>query len=249
MVESRRKKKFRWLRDFGKRLAPILIPPVYKTYMWLVMRTSTELYSDLPMIWDAVDRGGKVLGAVWHQDAILGPQLGSGREVVTMVSRSDFGNLLSAIMRKLNFIPIRGGSGNHGMEALAEIIEYIDTGKSMICGIAVDGSRGPARKVQIGTVLMAKATGVPIYPVRLWAKRKLVAPSWDRTTIPLPFNQMVFLVGELIHVPPDADREALEGYRVKLEDQLNELVERSENCFRKGTKEFEEVHAKVRSNR
>ena len=245
MVESRRKKKFRWLRDLGKRLAPILIPPVYKSYMWFIMRTSKQLYSDLPILWDALERGEKVFGAIWHQDAFLGPLLGQDRDVVVMVSRSDFGNVLAEVLQRLSYIPIRGGSGNRGMEALSEIIEYINTGKSLICGIAVDGSRGPAQKAQIGTVLMAKATGVPIYPVRLWAKRKLVAPSWDRMTIPLPFNQWVFLVGEPIHVPPDAGREALESYRAKLEDRLNELVERSKNCLRKGTKEFKELRAKV----
>jgi lysophospholipid acyltransferase (LPLAT)-like uncharacterized protein len=204
--------------------------------MWLVMRTSKQLHSDLPILWGALDRGEKVLGTVWHQDGFLGPLLGEGREVVVMVSRSDYGNVMAEVLRRLSYIPVRGGSGNRGMEALSEIIEYINTGKSVICGIAADGSRGPAQKAQIGTVLMAKATGVPIYPVRLWAKRKLVAPSWDRMTIPLPFNQLVFLVGDLIHVPPDADREALESYRAKLEDQLNKLVERSKNCFLRGTK-------------
>jgi lysophospholipid acyltransferase (LPLAT)-like uncharacterized protein len=233
MVESRRRKKFRRLRDFGKRLAVWLVPPLYNAYMWLVYNTSKEAYSNLHIVWEALDRGENILAAVWHQEAVLGPFLGRGRDIVTMVSRGDFGNVATEMIRRLHFIPVRGGSGDHGMEALGEIIEYINARKGVICGIAVDGSRGPARKVQIGIVLMAKATGAPIYPVRLNAKRKLFAPTWDKTTIPLPFNQLVFMVGEPIKVAPDAGSEELEGHRAELERRLNELVTRSENILRK----------------
>jgi len=245
MVKSRRKKKFRRLRDLGKKLSIILVPAIYNSYMWLVMRTSKVVCSELYEVWDSSERGDNTLWAVWHQDVILGPYVGRGRDVVSMVSKSDFGNVLVEIMRKLQYIPVRGGPGNRGMEALSEIIEYIDARKGVIVGIAVDGSRGPARKVQIGIVLMAKATGATLYPARLWAKRKLFAPTWDRTTIPLPFNRLVFLVGEPILVAPDADREALEAHRAELERRLNELVERAENYFTKGTKEFEELRARA----
>ena len=232
MVESRRNKRFRRLRDIGKWLAVALIPPIYNSYMWLVYRTSKEVHSDLHKGFDVSNRGENVLGAAWHQDAILGPRLGKGRGVVTMLARSDFGNVFSPVLQKLGFVPVRGGSGNRGMEALAEIIEYINARKGVICGIAVDGSRGPARKAQIGIVLMARATGAPIYPVRLWAKRKLLAPTWDKTMIPLPFNQLAFFVGDPIRIAADADRQALEDHRADLERRLNELVERAEDFFR-----------------
>jgi hypothetical protein len=134
-------------------------------------------------------------------------------------------------MRKCHFIPVRGGSSRGGKEALAEIIDYIKTRRGVICGIAVDGSRGPARRVQIGMVLIAQGTGAPIYPVRLWPKRKILAPTWDRTCLPFPFNKLVFLVGDPIHVAPDAGRETLEAHRLELERKLNELVQCSEEYF------------------
>lgn len=232
MAKSRRKKKFRRLRDTGKRLSVWLLPLVYKLYLWFVCRTSKEIYSNLHMLWDASERGENILWAVWHQDAFFGPYVGRGHEVMTMVSKSDYGNVLSEIMRRVGFIPVRGGPKNYGKEALTEIIEYINARKGVICGLAVDGSRGPARKVQKGIVLMAQGTGVPIYPARVWAKRRLHAPTWDRTTIPLPFNQFVFLIGEPLSVSPDADKQALENYRAELERRLDELVERAESFFR-----------------
>jgi lysophospholipid acyltransferase (LPLAT)-like uncharacterized protein len=200
--------------------------------MWLIYNTSREAHSDLPVIWEALERGENVLGAVWHQDAILGPFLGRGRDVVTMVSLSSLGNVLTEIMRRCRFMPIRGGSSRGGKEALTEIIDYINARSSVVCGIAVDGSRGPARKAQIGIVLIAQETGAPIYPIRLWAKWKLFAPTWDKTCIPFPFNQLVYMVGEPLHVPRDADRIALEQCRVELERRLNELAERAERFFK-----------------
>lgn len=242
MTESRRKKKFRLLRDIGKRLAVWFVPPLFNTYIWIVYHTSKIAYSNLPRAWDAAERGDNVLGAVWHGDAMLGPFLGRGRKTITMVSRSDFGDVMAEILLRIHFVPVRGGSGNRGMEALTEMNEYISARKGVIAGIAVDGSRGPYHKAQIGIVLMAKATGAAIYPARFWSKRKLLMPTWDKMAFPLPFNQLFFAVADPIHVAPDADREALENHRAELERRLNELVERSENFFRNPKKMEHESH-------
>jgi len=45
----------------------------------------------------------------------------------------------------------------------------------------------------------------------------------------LPFNRLVFVVGDPIHVSLDADRQTLEGHRAQLERSLNELALRAEN--------------------
>ena len=83
MNNRRSTKRFNRLRNLGKRLAIWIIPPLYNSYMWFVYHTSKEVYSDLPRIWDAVARGESVLGAVWHQDAVLGRLL----DGVTMSSQ------------------------------------------------------------------------------------------------------------------------------------------------------------------
>jgi lysophospholipid acyltransferase (LPLAT)-like uncharacterized protein len=80
-------------------------------------------------------------------------------------------------------------------------------------------------------MLIAKATGAPIYPVRSWAKRRLLAPTWDRTMIPLPFNHLVFVLGEPMHVPMNAGSAMLEILRSELERRLNGLVEYSAEFF------------------
>jgi lysophospholipid acyltransferase (LPLAT)-like uncharacterized protein len=239
MAEAKRKKKFRRLRDIGKKLAILLIPPIYNSYMWVVYHTSKKTYIDVPKLWEMTARGENVLGAVWHQDGFISPFCHRGHDILTMVSYSSLGNVLTEIFRKCHFIPVRGGSARGGKEALAEIIEYINTHRGVICGIAVDGSRGPARKVRMGMLWIAQGTGAPIYPTRSWAKRKLFAPTWDKTLIPIPFNHLVFMLGEPMLVPSDADSSMLESLRTELERRLNELVERSERFFRGKTEDLE----------
>jgi hypothetical protein len=234
MVASRRKKKLRRLRDFLKRVAPLVVPPIYNAYMWLVYHTSKKTYFKVPEVLAMADHGQNILCAVWHQDGFISPFCFKGYDIVTMVAESDLGNVLAQIMRKCHYIPIRGGSGRRGREALAEIVEYINSHTGVLCGIAVDGSRGPARKVQIGIALMAQETGAPIYPLRSWAKRRILAPSWDRMLIPLPFNHLIFAMGEPLRVPPDADREALNATCLDIERRLNGLVERNERFLSTG---------------
>jgi lysophospholipid acyltransferase (LPLAT)-like uncharacterized protein len=64
-------------------------------------------------------------------------------------------------------------------------------------------------------LLIAQDTGAPIYPVQAWAKRKLLMRTWDRTLIPLPFNRLVFLLGEPVRVPRDADKDTVEALRAE----------------------------------
>jgi len=237
------------MKTAGKRLVVLLVPPLYNFYMWFVYHTSRKTFNELPKLWEMTAQGENVLGAVWHQDGFISPFCHRGHDILTMVSKSDLGDILTQIFRKCHFIPIRGGSSKGGKEALADVIHYINTHKGVLCGIAVDGSRGPARKAKIGMLLIAQATGAPIFPMRSWAKRKIFAPTWDRTLIPLPFNHLVFFLGEPIVVPPDSDVEYLEQLREELEQRLNALAERSEMFFRTESKDFrqkKEIGKKVR---
>ncbi|MBI5117257.1 DUF374 domain-containing protein [Candidatus Poribacteria bacterium] len=231
MIKPEREKRFKRLSKLGKWLAVWLVPPLYNSYMWVVYHTSRKTYIDIPKLWEMTARGENALGAVWHQDGFISPFCHRGHDILTMVSFSSLGDVLTEIFRKCHFIPVRGGSARGGKEALAEIINYIRTHRGVLCGIAVDGSRGPARKARFGLLLIAQETGCPIYPMRAWARWKLFAPTWDKTLIPLPFNHLLFVLGPPLHVPSDADRTTLESFRSELEKRLNDLVDRSERFF------------------
>jgi lysophospholipid acyltransferase (LPLAT)-like uncharacterized protein len=95
-------------------------------------------------------------------------------------------------------------------------------------GFTVDGPRGPARVAQPGAVWLAKATGNPVLPFHLEARKHWTLNSWDRTQIPRPFSTVSIVVGEPFYVPPDADDEKIEAARQLLDERLKALEPRAQ---------------------
>ncbi len=71
---------------------------------------------------------------------------------------------------------------------------------------------------------MARLARVPILTASYSASRRRVLQSWDRFIVPLPFARGVFVWGEPVTVPADADDAALEAARQALEDRLNAIT-------------------------
>lgn len=214
-----------------RHFAILIVPALYRAYMWFVYHTSKKTEVRFSKLWEMTAHGENVLGAIWHQDAFISPYCHRGHNFHAMVSFSSWGNIATEILRKCGVTAIRGSNAKGGMEAISEIIEYMNSHTGVLCGITVDGSRGPAMKARKGIMFIARATGAPIYPARSWAKRRMHAPTWDRTMVPLPFNHLLFVLGEPIHVPPNAGTTMLEILTAELERRLNELVEYSADFF------------------
>ncbi len=208
-----------------------IFPPIYKAYMHFVFLTSKRVFYNYDSILKRFQDDAAILGAIWHQDVVLVPFTFRNYNVVTMVSKSDQGEIMALIVRRMGFVPVRGGSSMGGTEALSEVIDYVRTHPKILFGLTVDGSRGPKYKVKRGIIVIAKESGAPLYPVRVCAKRKILLPTWDRTLIPLPFNEFAFFFAEPVHVPPDATQEVVDAKRQELEDKLMKLVERSDKQF------------------
>ncbi len=208
-----------------------IFPPIYKAYMHFVFLTSRRVFYNYESLLNRKDEDQSILAAIWHQDVLLTPFAFRNYNVVTMVSKSDQGEIMALVVRRMGFIPVRGGSSMGGVKALAEVIEYVRTHRRTFLGLTVDGSRGPKYKVKKGIVIIGKESGAPIYTIRAWAKRKILLPTWDNTLVPLPFNEFAFFFGEPVIVQPDAGPDTLEEKRQEVEDILMRLVERSEKHF------------------
>lgn len=211
-----------------------ICPPIYNLYMHFVFLTSKRVFYNYDSILDLLTGDSGILGAMWHQDVMIAPYTFRNHNVVTMVSKSDFGEIMALIAKRMGFTPVRGGSSMAGAEALSEVIDYVRTHEKIFFGLTVDGSRGPRYKVKKGIIVIAKETGVPIYPVRAIAKRKAHLGTWDKTTFPFPFNEFAFFFGNPIPVPKDATMDEVDAKRQELEDELMRLVERGKTHFVKG---------------
>ena len=78
-----------------------------------------------------------------------------------------------------------------------------------------------------GIVTLARLSGRPIVPVAVATSNMLHLGTWDRATINLPFSRGAFVVGDLGHVPPDADAAVLEAKRLEVQASLDAAHERA----------------------
>jgi lysophospholipid acyltransferase (LPLAT)-like uncharacterized protein len=79
-----------------------------------------------------------------------------------------------------------------------------------------------------GVVTLARYSGRPIYPIAIATNRRIVAKSWDRASIDLPFGNGAAIAAEPIWVAPDADAGALEAARKLVQERLNAATARAE---------------------
>ena len=92
-----------------------------------------------------------------------------------------------------------------------------------------DGPRGPSGVVQGGVMLMAQKSGAGLIPVGISARPRIVAKSWDKYIIPLPFSKILMIFGEPIYVPLKATEEEIEAVRLQLESEIHRLEQLAES--------------------
>ena len=168
----------------------------------------------------------------WHQRLFNLYFLHHRRPLTIMISRSKDGELATGAVHRLGFATVRGSSSRGGATAMYQLIEAMQNEPSTCAGMLGDGPKGPARKLKLGTLKIAQATGAPILPFAYSAKRHKLFVSWDRFMLPLPFSPLVVIFGEPLIVPSQASDKEFEELRLKVENSLNELTERCDLWWR-----------------
>ena len=168
--------------------------------------------------------GRPLIGAFFHGrhvPVMYYMSLPDNRPWTIMISFSRDGDLLAGVMTRLGYHVVRGSSGHGGSRALVGLIRQGKRRPTMPIAMAVDGSRGPRGRVQLGLVLLAKKTGGVILPVTASCRKsRVLTRSWDRMVIPRPYARVHVACGELIRVPRDSDSAQLERYRLQVERSL-----------------------------
>jgi lysophospholipid acyltransferase (LPLAT)-like uncharacterized protein len=169
--------------------------------------------------------GQRPIMAFWHGRVLTATYFFRDRGIVVMISENFDGEWIARIIERFGFRTSRGSTSHGGQRALLQLKRDMEQGRPS--GFAVDGPRGPARKVQPGAVWLAKLTGNPVVPFHMEASRYWSLRSWDRTQIPRPFSTVALVVGSPIDVPADADESMLEAKRIELEESLFGLERRA----------------------
>ncbi|HKI60414.1 MAG TPA: lysophospholipid acyltransferase family protein [Mariprofundaceae bacterium] len=166
--------------------------------------------------------------AFWHARLLMMGVGLKGCQGYTLISEHRDGGYIADTLHLLGFRTIRGSSTRGGARALLQMVRK---SKEEHCdfGITPDGPKGPRERVQLGTVQLAKMTGLPVKPV-IWATRRhwRITSSWDHFYIPKPFTRGVFVFGEAVDVAADAD---LEDVLVRVQQAMDETQKRADRYF------------------
>lgn len=176
---------------------------------------------------DAIAAAGhQPIMAFWHGRILPATYYFRRRGIVVITSENFDGEWIARIIERFGFGTARGSTSRGGRKALLQLTRDLAAGKP--AGFTVDGPRGPARIAQPGAVWLAKATGHPVLPFHLEARRHWTLKSWDRTQIPKPFSMVSIVIGEPFYVPRDADDEEIESARQLLDERLKALEPRAQ---------------------
>jgi lysophospholipid acyltransferase (LPLAT)-like uncharacterized protein len=168
---------------------------------------------------------GSHIVAFWHGRIFYMPFhfRSEAKNICILVSPSGDGAIIDGILRLFGFSTVRGSSFQHGRRALIALARLVR--KGMNGSMIVDGSRGPARIAQPGSVYLAKLTGATIVTVAFGAKNKREINSWDRTIFPLPFSRANLVFGKPLKIPQKLSDSELEEKRAELEAELNRITD------------------------
>jgi len=168
-----------------------------------------------------------VIVAMWHGQHLMisyaWPK--SIGRMAALISRHADAGAQAVALRRLGVTPVRGSGGRAdrsrekgGAPAMLALKRLLDQGVSI--AMTADVPKIP-RVAGLGIVTLARISGRPIAPTAVATSRRFDFNSWDKASIGKPFGRGAVVVGDLIHVPPDAGDDALEAARKAVEEGLD----------------------------
>ena len=205
-----------FIRYMAARFAAWYMVLVHITTRWEV--TGEEFPAQM---WD---KGQPFILSFWHgRLMMLFYGWRRGVPIKTIISRHRDGDLLAQTMDRFGIGALRGSSTEDGAGVLRAMVKTLKDGAS-IC-LAPDGPRGPRMRARAGVVTAARLAGVPVIPLAVSVTRRKIMASWDKFLVPLPFSRGVFVWGEPIIIPRDADNDACAAALAKIEAAITAVTD------------------------
>lgn len=130
---------------------------------------------------------GPCVVVVWHGEMLPMLVTLADRHYGALVSLSRDGSLITRLLLRWGYEPIRGSSSKRGMEALREMIAMAHHKPVLV---SPDGPRGPVHEMKGGALITARKAGVPFILCRVGTRMAIRGTGWDRFLIPLPFARI-----------------------------------------------------------
>lgn len=172
-------------------------------------------------------KGGII--ALWHDRTMLPIFWCRGRGIWSIISPSADGDLQDRLVRSRGYRTIRGSSGGNAVRAFLGAAKRIRDGG--VVAITPDGPRGPAKVVQLGTILLAERSECEVMPVGVACDSAWRLGSWDKHMIPKPFARAAIYFGETIKIPQCANEDERKLQAERLAEAINEADRKAETLL------------------
>ena len=187
------------------------------------------------------EKNAPAIFAIWHGQHFMVPFLSpKGAKVVTLFSKSADAEINVKLAERMGFETVRGSGGREptksqekgGAKALLSLKRALDSGKSVV--MIADISKSTPRQAGLGVITLAKISGRPIIAVAYASSRRhVIAKSWDKTTVNLPFGRASIIASDPIFVAKDTDDLAIERHRSELDARLKRATVEAYNLVDK----------------
>ncbi|NCG26028.1 MAG: DUF374 domain-containing protein [Verrucomicrobiales bacterium] len=171
---------------------------------------------------------GSVIWAFWHNRVFSMPLVYrrylSFRSGAVLTSPSKDGEIIVQVMKRFGVEAVRGSSNRSPVNALRRLVKYLKKNNGSDAVITPDGPQGPAHVLQPGVIKLAQITGFPILPITILYSRSIVLKTWDKFEIPFPFSEVKVSLNSFHHIENTSDKQEFEAMRVRLEEDLNDLI-------------------------
>jgi len=210
-----------WIKSSFGALTAAYVKVVYHTSRFNNSPANPKQYSAQlgPVIVTSWHGQIMILPPFWHHQHPLEILVSRHRDVESIASAFKYLGL--NVIRGSGSLPGKSRAKKGGAEGLRLMVRALKRGSSV--ALVADVPTGPARRAGRGIIMLAQISGNPILPLAVTTRARLIANSWDRMAINLPFSRGSIAVGEPIMVPRDADEALIESKRQQLEDSLNAL--------------------------
>jgi lysophospholipid acyltransferase (LPLAT)-like uncharacterized protein len=194
---------------------------------WLRLVHVTSRFADSPAdLYGPIRDQYPYIVAMWHGHHFLVPFMRrEGHEFKILISRHGDGEINAVAVTRLGLGLVRGSgskaSRQHrkgGPAALRELVATLKAGQSV--GVTADVPR-VGGVAGLGIVTLARLSGRPIVPVAVATSNMIQLSTWDTAVINLPFSRGAFVVGDLVHVPENADKAMMEAKRAQVQNALD----------------------------
>jgi hypothetical protein len=211
------------MKTIGRKAALLIVPCLGSWVIRLWFGTCRIRVHHMERLRELESLGRPIIATCWHYCALGIFAFYREYPSVVMVSASNDGEFLARTVERVGFSVVRGSSNRKGARAAKELIRELRKGKNG--GLVADGSQGPPRIAQSGTIFVAARAGGSVLPMLYSASRYFRFNTWDKLILPKPFSTIDLFFGEPMPVPEDVKADDLEEYRSELEKRLNLLYQ------------------------